>query len=163
MCGTDNRWTKRLTVATKKLWEKPRRQRIRWGDEIVGAFPGARWSTLTSDTEKKAFSCSGLVMAVAMDSDDKPFIILLRAGTCMHISYYSDEGLPCGSIMRGQRREWDTTMALSTEKESTGSPDRCHVRHCTLSPKVLYRENLALQDMPSCEHLLCQSFKHLWK
>jgi len=65
---------------------------------------------------------------------------------------------PWGSIMRGQRREFDTMMPLSMLKLSTGRPAICHMRILTGSPRVALREKTLEQGMPFSKHRVCHSW-----
>jgi len=70
----------------------------------------------------------------------------------------SDDVVPCGSIMSGQRREFDTMIPLSMLKLSTGRPAICHARILTASPRIALSENVLELGIFFETHFLCQSF-----
>ena len=60
--------------------------------------------------------------------------------------------------MRGHLREFETMMALSTEKESTGSPEMFHARILTGSPRVALTEDVGEQGIFFFWQMVCHSW-----
>jgi len=85
------------------------------------------------------------------------------AGTsCYHLKREAVKREPCGSIMSGQRLEFETMMPLSMLKLSTGRPAICHALMSTASPSVALSENVGehgiFLSMHSRCHLTTQSY-----
>ena len=64
---------------------------------------------------------------------------------------------PCGSIIRGHRREFETMMPFSVLNASTGSPAICQALILIGSPKVVVREKLSEQGISLFIQRSCQS------
>jgi len=71
--------------------------------------------------------------------------------------------LPWGSIISGQRREFDTMMPLSMLKLSIGRPAICHARIFTGSPRVTLSENTEEQGIFLATQSWCHSATQFYK
>ena len=71
--------------------------------------------------------------------------------------------LPCGSIIKGHLLELDTTIPLSMEKESTGSPAMCQALILTGSPSVALTEKFLEHKIFLSLHIFNQSLIHSYR